>query len=300
MDASYSDSGISSRRPSSPFAKERVLQGQSDDEDERIQEEGEEDEGEDHDDGILTESDEADSTHTDDGYEEDEEDGTFSDDEDYAANIPRGPTSSDFPFARSTNYRKRRQTTLPSAPVILPPPNRRGRDHIKVPETVEQKATCSRHCSPPPRSRSGSNGNMSRMSRSPSRLSDAGPRANRAGSPMPSRVDSSEEDDPESLIRTEAPVFEDRESSSVTDGVRDFFRRASEHIPGFGMSAGLTRSGTADAVEDRSNPVVLSRARSLNSKVTFQANAPRRERSTFSREVQPIRCPARREVETGT
>jgi len=290
---SHSDSTTSSRRPSSLFAKERAAQGggvdeeEEKDEEESQEEDDDQEENKDEDNSSsiekideISNSEDAESDDTDQGYEEDEEDGMFSDDEDYVAEIPRGPGPTDFAFARPTNYRRSRRDQLrPSAPSTLPPPPRRGRGHIRVvdqPPTGNNTTACTRHCSPPPRSRSGGNAQtLSRASSkrearagSPSRLSDAGPKGGRAGSPMPSKMrlsssDEDEEDEDEvqpspvkvrggwrsddaifaSTSRTPryvsapitAPVSNDEDEgmTSVTDGVRSFFRRASEHIPGF-------------------------------------------------------------------
>lgn len=132
------------------------------------------------------------------GYQEDSE--QSDDDED---RIRSGPK---YPFARSTNYRRRRQEARspspPPAPAVLPPPSRRGRGHIRVDSSCisgkETEGGCSRHRSPPPsksRSRSNSGERIGR-------LSDAGPRQNRAGSPMPSKIleASSDEDEEESPV----------------------------------------------------------------------------------------------------
>ncbi|WVF72178.1 hypothetical protein IAT40_006990 [Kwoniella sp. CBS 6097] len=139
---------------------------------------------------------------SDDGYQEDEEGGFDTD--------SSGGLSDDidprYPFARSTNFEQPRfigSTQIPAkplspAPVLLPPPSRRGRGHIRVDESAapsgDQDKTCSRHRSPPPtRSRSGSQARSSAPG-SPikrhhsGRLSDAGPREGRAGSPMPERM----------------------------------------------------------------------------------------------------------------
>lgn len=134
------------------------------------------------------------------GYQEDSE--QSSDDEDRIRSAPK------YPFARSTNYHRRRRQrrqeeqearspSPPPAPSVLPPPARRGRGHIRVDEScISGKETegggCSRHRSPPPsKSRSTSGERGERMGR----LSDAGPRRNRAGSPMPTRIPSDDDED---------------------------------------------------------------------------------------------------------
>ncbi|KAK4686629.1 hypothetical protein P7C73_g3497, partial [Tremellales sp. Uapishka_1] len=109
----------------------------------------------------------------------------------------RGPISTHYPFARPTNYRRRKAPpSPPPAPALEPPPQRRGRGHIQVAESAtsgkEGLDKCSRHVSPPPsKSRSPSR----RGGLSPGRLSEAGPRNGRAGSPMPPRLLSSGTDD---------------------------------------------------------------------------------------------------------
>ncbi|RSH91982.1 hypothetical protein EHS25_009353 [Saitozyma podzolica] len=269
-----------SRRPSSPFARERKLQRELDldaemdpngdgdgegDEDDECAEASEESpdarlpgyRGSSNDDGRDSHardedqeldqdragSDDESFDESDLGYQEDEEDGEFSDDPETAA-FPRDALQSDgngnFAFARPTNWRRRgarRQrdgspsASPPPAPAVLPPPARRGRGHIRVVDDPshsgkEGKKGCSRHCSPPPaRSRSNSIRGPPPPGSSPSarnlkekhqqlhpqphakkscsgRLSDAGPRDGRAGSPMPPRVldlesELDEEDDDE-------------------------------------------------------------------------------------------------------
>jgi hypothetical protein len=152
------------------------------------------------------------------GYQEDSE---LSSDEDELNSRVRGPK---YLFARSTNYRRNRRrdlgtlsTSPPPAPAVLPPPARRGRGHIRMDESCisgkETEGGCSRHRSPPPsKSASGSRSGSRSQSRRASetgmgerigRLSDAGPRQNRAGSPMPTKskilqaTDVSEEEDEE-------------------------------------------------------------------------------------------------------
>ena len=161
------------------------------------------------------------------GYEEDAENGLFSDDEDYTTNIPRPPSPSKYPFARPTNYHRRFHrrsasslaAASPTTSAVYSSSARRGRGHIRVidkasPPTKVGKG-CSRHCSPPPApsSRSSSHGHVprfasrstgpgmqaSRTSMSPNR-SDAGPRAGRAGSPMPSKVFVSETEEEENEV----------------------------------------------------------------------------------------------------
>jgi hypothetical protein len=133
------------------------------------------------------------------GYQEDSE--SSDEDIDGSPRYRQGPKSK-YPFARSTNYRRRRHVSEangererspspPPAPAVLPPPTRRGRGHIRVDESCisgkETEGGCSRHRSPPPsRSRSHSRSGDQKMERV-GRLSDAGPRDGRAGSPMPSR-----------------------------------------------------------------------------------------------------------------
>ncbi|OCF71831.1 hypothetical protein I204_07894 [Kwoniella mangroviensis CBS 8886] len=147
---------------------------------------------------------------TDDGYQEDEEDGFDSDDSQDSQIAPR------FPFARPTNFEQHPRyigsTHIPThqaipAPALLPPPARRGRGHIRVEETsTAQDKTCSRHRSPPPvRSRSSSHHRSSRSApHSPSgRLSDAGPRNGRAGSPMPAPPSDDPEDEEDDQIEEE-------------------------------------------------------------------------------------------------
>lgn len=156
------------------------------------------------------------------GYQEDEEDGTFSDDDDvFSATIPRAPSK--YPFARPTNYDGSRPEA-PPAPSILPPPSRRGRGHIRVVDSNVTPKTCSRHCSPPPVcSRSGSEAK--------SRTSDAGPRDGRAGSPMPDVSDLSDVDD------------EEEQPAGIP--IANRWRRASEHVPGFRRSDDRRPSGAA-------------------------------------------------------
>jgi hypothetical protein len=247
MTQSVSDGGGPNlRHPQSPFARERKMQGElkaddgksAEDEDEEEGEEEEEEEegiGSDVDDARLPgypgrlalvvkmdfqaeddgerENDEDESEESDLGYQEDEEDGAFSE-EDVTTSFPPGDAPfNKFAFARPTNYRRRRQrddspsTSPPPAPAILPPPARRGRGHIRVIDdpthSGKEGKGCSRHVSPPPaRSRSNSTLGPPPPGSSPSarkmirkekkfqngRLSDAGPRDGRAGSPMPPRV----------------------------------------------------------------------------------------------------------------
>ncbi|WWD15936.1 hypothetical protein CI109_100360 [Kwoniella shandongensis] len=242
---------------------------------------------------------------SDDGYREDEEDGFGSDDSTSSDEIdPR------FPFARPTNFNNKTRTigstvipsasVHPPAPALLPPPARRGRGHIRVDETAtlspDQDKSCSRHRSPPPtRSRSTSHSHslpgQDDEHHMTGRLSDAGPRNGRAGSPMPRKPsldtddegdsmtqgqsEDEEEDEPDrqpvaeqggwrsddavfygptaqqvmpigfnrrrrhsSAFSVHAAVFvnsEDDDENLVgkgVDGVREFIRRASEHIPG--------------------------------------------------------------------
>ncbi|WVW83050.1 hypothetical protein I302_105067 [Kwoniella bestiolae CBS 10118] len=138
---------------------------------------------------------------TDDGYQEDEEDGFDSDSSQDSQIAPR------FAFARPTNFEQHPRyigsTHIPPqqstpAPALLPPPARRGRGHIRVDETsTAQDKTCSRHRSPPPvRSRSTSHHRSAPHSPS-GRLSDAGPRQGRAGSPMPEPPSDDSEDEVE-------------------------------------------------------------------------------------------------------
>ncbi|WRT67164.1 uncharacterized protein IL334_004130 [Kwoniella shivajii] len=221
----------------------------------------------------------------DEGYQEDSEEGFDSDNSQDSQIDPR------YPFARPTNFDRPRfigATQLPSktpAPALLPPPARRGRGHIKVDETAHDK-TCSRHRSPPPaRSRSSS------AHKSSGRLSDAGPRDGRAGSPMPDPIPSDEEEDEEEMHipaggwRSDDAVFYGpnaqhvrpirrrprRHSSALrpsvfvdsddetqpSGGIGDFLRRASEHIPGFRRpSSGLNRvsSGASESGYPHSIP----------------------------------------------
>jgi len=158
------------------------------------------------------------------GYQEDEEDGEFSDDEDFAATIPRAPSPPQFPFARPTNYDygRRRSSDAPPAPAVLPPPPRRGRGHIRVVDDNAAPKKCSRHCSPPPaRSQSGSEAR--------SRVSDAGPREGRAGSPMPDVSDLPDVDD--EVFDAAAEGSDDEAQAQAVSVPR--WRRASEHLPGF-------------------------------------------------------------------
>ncbi|WVQ98755.1 hypothetical protein IAU59_005886 [Kwoniella sp. CBS 9459] len=174
---------------------------------------------------------------SDDGYQEDEEGGFDTDSSgDLLDDVdPR------YPFARSTNFEQPRfigSTQIPAkpvypAPALLPPPSRRGRGHIRVDESAalpgDQDKTCSRHRSPPPtRSRSGSQARSSApgspIKRHQSgRLSDAGPREGRAGSPMPGRMsadslddddDDEGEDDEGEVDRVDLQQGEDINSSS--------------------------------------------------------------------------------------
>ncbi|WWC61078.1 uncharacterized protein I303_103656 [Kwoniella dejecticola CBS 10117] len=243
----------------------------------------------------------------DDGYQEDEEDGFDSDDSQGSQIDPR------FPFARPTNFGQHPRyiggTRIPSqetapAPALLPPPSRRGRGHVRVDEeSTAQDKTCSRHRSPPPvRSRSSSGHRSSRpLPRSPTgRLSDAGPREGRAGSPMPGPISDESEDEAEHINgpeeipeqartlaagwRSDDAVFygphakqvnpirriRPRRHSSALDnsvfvdseeedkeglqpsisGIGNFFRRASEHIPGFRRpSAGMDRVSSGGGSE---------------------------------------------------
>ncbi|WWC89985.1 uncharacterized protein L201_004915 [Kwoniella dendrophila CBS 6074] len=172
---------------------------------------------------------------TDEGYQEDEEDGFDSDSSQDSQINPRFPFARPTNFEQHPRYIG--STHIPTitspgkrleeekekadpAPSLLPPPSRRGRGHIRVDEnTVSENAAskdkiCSRHRSPPPaRSRSISRSSSRHQSSSKSaphspskshptsagngRLSDAGPRSNRAGSPMPSASQLSELDDDE-------------------------------------------------------------------------------------------------------
>jgi hypothetical protein len=158
------------------------------------------------------------------GYQEDSE----SSDEDADSPRYRYPIGKEkkYPFARSTNYRRRRlnptereralSPSPPPAPAVLPPPTRRGRGHIRVDESCisgkETEGHCSRHRSPPPsRSRSHSrtrNGNGNGIGMGEGRLSDAGPRDGRAGSPMPSRskILAPSDDEDEDENNGESPV----------------------------------------------------------------------------------------------
>lgn len=223
------------------------------------------------------------------GYQEDSE--SSDEDIDGSPRYRQGPKSK-YPFARSTNYRRRRHApesegqrdrspSPPPAPAVLPPPTRRGRGHIRVDESCisgkETEGGCSRHRSPPPsRSRSHSRSGDQKMERV-GRLSDAGPREGRAGSPMPSRskiLAASEDEEEQEQEMEESPVDKKdvfgswngwksddasfygpnsmvkgirtvsappphEQGSAVADedagenGVRSFFRRASEHIPAF-------------------------------------------------------------------
>jgi len=140
------------------------------------------------------------------GYQEDEENGAFSDDEDYTTQIPQAPSPSDFPFARPTNYRRRQHNRpSPSASAAafevpaVRPPSRRGRGNIRVVDAVssptEDRKGCSRHCSPPPASSRSSSRILGPRSGHSDRLSDAGPRGGRAGSPMPAKIASDAEND---------------------------------------------------------------------------------------------------------
>ncbi|OCF35474.1 hypothetical protein I316_03026 [Kwoniella heveanensis BCC8398] len=159
----------------------------------------------------LKADDEMDEEDSDEGYQEDEEGGF---DTDSSGELSDDDVDSRYPFARSTNFEEPRfigstqisaNKPLSPAPALLPPPSRRGRGHIRVDESAappgEQNNTCSRHRSPPPtRSRSGSQARSSTpgspMKRHHSgRLSDAGPREGRAGSPMPGRIQVDPDDD---------------------------------------------------------------------------------------------------------
>lgn len=357
---SASESQAASRRPSSPFARERAAQMNVDVDEEQDQDDEDEAEDDVEEDGMdegmrnwrrtsaasavrgegdldLDEDDDARSQASSvGGYDEDEEDGAFESDEDWPLGFePRRRSitgeSSKYPFARPTNYDRRNPDGLlsspngspPAGPMLQLPPARRGRGHVKVDPAAASGTEgnrCSRHCSPPPqRSRSNSrtvdsapapssSPSASRLKRtgskqtgrrsvSPACTDDAGPRAGRAGSPMPERLAVSDEDEPESdaddaggspgslnklrggwrsddsvfygpnaqrVNRTasdrvagfsrniSAPptrtVFDESDAEALsgahTDGgpersaiegagVREFFRRASEHLQGF-------------------------------------------------------------------
>lgn len=192
------------------------------------------------------------------GYEEDEEDGEFSDDEDYTT-IPRAP--GDYPFARSTNYGDEPTPNPHPAPAILPPPMRRGRGHIQVIDVHAAPKTCSRHCSPPPtRSRSGSEAARGR-------LSDAGPRNGRCGSPMPDVSD--------------LPDVEDESTEESPPGPR--WRRASEHLPGF-RQYGRRASGEACPPALDETPVFVGSLRQGDSVYQRLESSITRARSVGSRE----------------
>lgn len=275
--------GDTDESPISPISQD------NEDEDEEDEDEDEDDVDEDvlvkQKNGLQDEDSDSDA-----GYQEDSEQSTDEEDR-HRSSAPK------YPFARSTNYRRRRAAQSPSppppAPAVLPPPTRRGRGHIRVDSSCisgkETEGGCSRHRSPPPsksRSRSNSGGERERIGR----LSDAGPRRNRAGSPMPTRIleASSDEEEGESPIKkpstglglgggwrsddaafygpksqvkgiravsapfasgataasaSAAGVIISDEDESIDphhipgqddkDGVRSFFRRASEHLPAF-------------------------------------------------------------------
>jgi len=219
------------------------------------------------------------------GYQEDEEDGEFSDDEDFAATIPRAPASPEFPFARPTNYDygRRRSSDAPPAPAVLPPPPRRGRGHIRVVDDNAAPKTCSRHCSPPPaRSRSGSEAR--------SRVSDAGPREGRAGSPMPDVSDLPDVDD--EVFDAQEEASDNAIQAQAVPVPR--WRRASEHLPGFrkyddgrresaelcpptitdetivgSLSNGNQSDNVYHRLESNLASSSLTRARSMGAKVSF-------------------------------
>ena len=178
------------------------------------------------------------------GYEEDEEDGMFSEeDETTGIDLDRiRPSTGKFPFARSTNYwnrRESRENTSPGtspppapAPAFVLPPNRRGRGHIRVADqhqpTSGKEGACTRHCSPPPKSRSRSSnaglqeeggvdgeglrvalhGNLreappaaaspsARRMKRPFDLPAAGKKSKMVGSPMPPRISAGDDDEDE-------------------------------------------------------------------------------------------------------
>ena len=154
------------------------------------------------------------------GYQEDSE----SSDEGESPRYRNGNGSGKdkkYPFARSTNFRRRRPPTDPEralspspppAPAILPPPTRRGRGHVRVDESCisgkETEGHCSRHRSPPPSSRSRSHSRTRMNMMGEGRLSDAGPREGRAGSPMPSRskiLAATEDEDEDEKERRDSP-----------------------------------------------------------------------------------------------
>lgn len=184
------------------------------------------------------------------GYQEDEEDGMFSDEEETAAfDLPGDMSKRKFAFARPTNYFRGRRpsrddmspgTTPPPAPSFFPPPNRRGRGHVRVADPAPtlsvdkaEKKGCSRHCSPPPSSRSRSGSKVepappaiaspsARFMRRPEKLAVAGPSKQRiVGSPMPPRVfvtsDEDEDDEDENEEEEDEVEAEDGEE----DGERD-------------------------------------------------------------------------------
>lgn len=190
------------------------------------------------------------------GYQEDEEDGMFSDEEETTAfDLPGDIAKRKFAFARPTNYFRGRRpsrsddlspaTTPPQmpAPSYFPPPNRRGRGHVRVAdpipttlnavEKVERKG-CTRHCSPPPssRSRSGSKGEIGLppaplaiaspsarfMKRPEVAVAVAGPSKPRiVGSPMPPRVFADEEDEDDEEV-DEAEEEEEEEAEDIGKG----------------------------------------------------------------------------------
>lgn len=120
-----------------------------------------------------------------------------------------------FPFARPTNYRrKRRQSSATPdkapAPALVEPPPRRGRGHIQVVDGTQdkgKKAACSRHCSPPPVMREKSRSVAPPAGQSPSarklfsrRVTSESPRKTgrrRVGSPMPPKIELEDEEDEE-------------------------------------------------------------------------------------------------------
>lgn len=111
-----------------------------------------------------------------------------------------------FPFARPTNYRRRRRQSSAtpdkdSAPALIPAPPRRGRGHIQVIDVTDDKVKkvgCSRHCSPPPVIREKIRSAAPPAGQSPSarnlfsrRVTSESPRRagrRRPGSPMPPRL----------------------------------------------------------------------------------------------------------------
>ncbi|KAK8869790.1 hypothetical protein IAR55_000358 [Kwoniella newhampshirensis] len=289
---------------------------------------------------------------SDEGYREDEEDGF--DPEDSADSDDGRPQ---FPFARPTNFNNKPRVigsipipaaSPPSAPALLPPPSRRGRGHVRVDETAavtsDQDKSCSRHRSPPPtRSRSSSHDQQSASldnQHHPSgRLSDAGPRIGRAGSPMPRKVspDTDDEGGASSENRSEddvedAPIQKNkadqggwrsddavfygpsahqvtpisasrqrRHSSALAsamqatvfvdsdeedglvgkrvDGVRDFIRRASEHMAGFRRpSSSMERPGPGGSEKPKPIPPNTPCAPALD-------NTPAMAQSLFTSDI---------------